>query len=526
MGNKLTNNSFYPAPGSASYVYLSSLSSNKDEKAREVASWAQPLVQNNANSFSADYKMQAAFSNLGGLIATERAAEDSFLSSMLGLSLDEIKSYGIQKLIEAFNKILSYQSSYETYVAKVKSMKDNPKTNGEVSRFYKLLNTDFPQIAKQAVKPFVESDPEGLIKGLYDEQIRATAADLFSQKIRNVYKVKKTRESEDELSQLLRNIQASDPLIQQLMDNYGLSGASISSKMMDYQKRHEGDFKGITPGNVLLSRKGGNAFEIMIQKVLNSITVNKSAISLHTGGLNNMKADHIITFDIPDADQILNSLYEEYPGQKIDGSVRLKNIEMMNKFFEKINQAKGSIVFVSDKNYNLRADSFAEGKGFRAESPSLKNLGGVLSRAGVSNVNDIIFALANTGSNQYNGSADSIEKYLATQIANFLFDDVVITDALDDNMSSSNRIHVFNLGGIYVPLSVFLEGVYHSLSAMQGELSNYVSVQYEASNISYTSQEDKLEQSDWTQLYSSVISSSKVNIHFFGNFIDFVGAYL
>jgi hypothetical protein len=95
-------------------------------------------------------------------------------------------------------------------------------------------------------------------------------------------------------------------------------------------------------------------------------------------------------------------------------------------------------------------------KGFAAETPTLANLGGVLARAGVNDIEDLVFALANTGPGRFNSTSDGMEKFIATKIANFLFDDVVITDALDNYSSSVNRIHVFNLGGIYVPLSVFL----------------------------------------------------------------------
>jgi hypothetical protein len=41
-------------------------------------------------------------------------------------------------------------------------------------------------------------------------------------------------------------------------------------------------------------------------------------------------------------------------------------------------------------------------KGFAAESPTLNNLAGVLAKANVEGIEDLIFTLANTGNERYN----------------------------------------------------------------------------------------------------------------------------
>ena len=143
----------------------------------------------------------------------------------------------------------------------------------------------------------------------------------------------------------------------------------------------------------------------------------------------------------------------------------MKNIKALEKFFDDLRDIEGSIVFVSDKNYRLNSQSFAENKGFGAETPSIENLNKVLGRAMTKNVNDLedlIFVLANTGNERINEETEEIERYLATMIGSFVFDDVAITDQLDDQASSINRIHVFNLGNIYIPLSVFLQAAYEA----------------------------------------------------------------
>jgi hypothetical protein len=109
----------------------------------------------------------------------------------------------------------------------------------------------------------------------------------------------------------------------------------------------------------------------------------------------------------------------------------MKNIKALEKFFDDLHEVKGSIVFVSDKNYRLNAQSFADNKGFGAETPSFENLNKVLGKAMTKNfgdLEDLIFVLANTGNDRINDETEGIERYLATMIGNFVFDDVVITD--------------------------------------------------------------------------------------------------
>ena len=340
-------------------------------------------------------------------------------------------------------------------------------------------------------------------------------------KLKTIYAKDSSADKEyKEFAEMIRNISHTDPLIQNLLRNYGLTAEQLRYSVTEKRKEK----KIITAKNIYLQRRGGNAFEVMVQKVLDSISAEKNGIAISTGSLNNMKADHIITFGISSPEEMLRDING---GIKIDDdSTRLKNIELLSQFFERIKKVKSSIVFISDKNYNLKAETFAQMKGFAAETPTLANLGGVLAKAGVSDIEDLVFALANTGPGRFNSTSDGIEKFIATKIANFLFDDVVITDALDDYSSSVNRIHVFNLGGIYVPLSVFLQSAHSALTSISGDFRKYVNVKYHATSIPYAEQKDGLTEEDWNQLYNHVISKSTIAIHFFGDFMSFIQSHL
>ena len=114
-------------------------------------------------------------------------------------------------------------------------------------------------------------------------------------------------------------------------------------------------------------------------------------------------------------------------------------------------------------------------------------------------------------------------KIIALNIASFLFDDITITDALDDIRSTPTVIHLFNLDGIMVPLSVFLEAAYVAFSQNALEYENYVKVHFTpGGNKEPNYPKDGLTMSDWEEFYNDKLQNSKVTIHFFGDFINFI----
>lgn len=510
---------FYPPENSVGYVYLKSLVNEEGEKGKETASWASSLVSSKAGQFGSEGTMDIALNSLGGLVGREREAENQFLSEQLGIDVQQIKNYDFKQLIDKFNTILNLESTYRTNIERIKMM-SKEGSQGNIDRLYTVVNYELPDAIFKFIETYLGEDLdrlEGLMLGKYDGDLEDKAARFLTEKLKIIYaKDSSADEGYKEFAEMIRSISHTDPLIQNLLRNYGLTTEQLRQSVIEKRKEK----KTVTAKNIYLQRRGGNAFEVMVQKVLDSISAEKNGIAINTGSLNNMKADHIMTFGISSPEEMLRDING---GIKIDDdSTRLKNIELLSQFFERIKKVNSSIVFISDKNYNLKTSSFAAMKGFAAETPTLANLGGVLSRAGVSNIDDLVFALANTGSGRFNVSAANMERFIATKIGNFLFDDIVITDTLDDYSSSMNRIHVFNLGGIYVPLSVFLESAYQALNSISGQYQEYINVKYHATSIPYAEQKDGLTRSDWVELYNHVISKSTIAIHFFGDFMQFI----
>jgi hypothetical protein len=84
-----------------------------------------------------------------------------------------------------------------------------------------------------------------------------------------------------------------------------------------------------------------------------------------------------------------------------------------------------------------------------------------------------VFALLNIGPDTLEQDSSMITHHLSTLIAYFLFDDIDM-----DLNTSVNAIHLFNLDGIYVPLSSFLFLAYNSLKDFDKLSNKYVHVSY------------------------------------------------
>ena len=232
--------------------------------------------------------------------------------------------------------------------------------------------------------------------------------------------------------------------------------------------------------------KGGFAFEAFVEAIGRQVVSAAKGEVKSTGALGNMKADQIITFDISiDIDKI-GEFIDKQQGQG-ESSTRMKNINALKEMFESIRETKGNIVFVSDKLYDLSRENF---EGFTAESPSVDVAAKILERAGINQdvLKHLIFLSVNSGEGRINGkSTDDITTFIASAIGNFVFDDTVITKELEEDtgLRDVNRLHVFNLNNIYVPLSVLLKGLHDSLVAASKDAKGYVNVGISPGNIVY-----------------------------------------
>ena len=530
---------FYPEV-ERRYVYLTSLQNEPAEEPRQLYSQAKGAIDALNQSFVGGAAWNTAYANLNALVQRERQAEEAFLSSNLqGVTMEQVRGFGFKQMVDSFNKILSYESTYQTNLNRVAAMDQGTLKNGQVDRLYALLNFSLPQKLAKYLTALLNGQVENLdrlTRGDFDDEIKEQTTIIVKEEIEKLYGENGTVAAEyEEFSRLMQQLLSGGDFINQLLINYGVSPEQLRQSVTETRTAIRSGGKGklksdsqITGKNIMLQKQGGNVFETFINQILNAVSESFQGQTIATGKLNNMKADHIITIGLGNMEERLKQLVEGEKGQG-EKSIRLKNIKALEKFFDDLHDVKGSIIFVSDKNYRLNAQSFAENKGFGAENPSIENLNKVLGRAMTRNVGDLedlIFVLANTGNERINDQTENIERYLATMIGSFVFDDVAITDQLDDQASSVNRIHVFNLGNIYIPLSVFLQAAYQAFQQASKAFTDFVNVEIQPGQIEYTEQTDGLQQSDWSNLYQQAVSKGHVAFHFFGSFVQFISQYI
>ena len=238
--------------------------------------------------------------------------------------------------------------------------------------------------------------------------------------------------------------------------------------------------------------------------------------SSHTGG-NLGKADVILSSVTGTVDW--NRLNKN--GDKEERSVRINMIEACQDIYKDLHEMEGEIVMISDKNYFIN-DKFKSRGGFEAQSnTTLENLNKLLDKVNAPfNIDNLIDYLANTGKDMIMGEPkDNVLRGIATQIGHFLFDDLAITDV----PNNVNIIHVFNLSGIYMPLSVYLEATKHGILATQKDMEGFVKIGYHSGG---TEQELPWTLGSFIHFREGRMTKSTISIHFMKNFVDFLTEHI
>lgn len=216
----------------------------------------------------------------------------------------------------------------------------------------------------------------------------------------------------------------------------------------------------------------GNALEFITTVFASAIgntniqNENLTITGMHTGQMNQMKADTLLfVAEGPINPQDYLDFIDKTGENK--GSVRLQNVDAMQKYLNNLESNLKHVIAISDKNYSIKADF----DGVNAqEKMTLQNAGYMLDRFGVPNVVPLIHYLANCGADMVQGATvdSEIRTSLQSYIGYFLFDHLQI-DVGGPNTSGPNVVNMINVSGLYIPLSVYLEGLY---KAIEGSLFN------------------------------------------------------
>ncbi len=512
---------YYPDKNLKDFVYYKSLLVNNPQLWGEATS-----TLNTALSFFGGTQKQKSLSSLQSMMLNERKKEQDFLTRA-GIVLPEGNKNNWNDLVQSFNLIYSTKDIFNRNISLVQAIAQGKTKNGNID-----VVSYYTSYIKEAIEDFFKTDQgmpiEDLVKNLTGEVfaqqiIKNAMIKMYDSGLPDVLLKEGQEEYKaySELRDILKKMDNNNKIFNDIIKEIGIS--NFDKYLDKMRERIQNGIKGKLP-KFSVSARGvaGNLLELIYIPLINSIREKDNRKAFRTGDTL-QKADVVevtnTTIDV-DMETIEDLLVMRMDGN--NGYIRQQSIERIKKLYEVF--TSGDIVFMSDKNYNLNSKFFADNKGMSAQSSvNLQNLNSFFRYIGEEKVDDLIFVLANTGNSDQllNQNAQTLEDYIATKIAYFLFDDVTISQELiPENV---NAIHVFNLDNIYLPFSVFLEAAYNAMNNITDEdYHKYVDVRYTPAPFNYKEQIDGLEKMDWLQEREYREKKSTLNFHFFGDFMNFI----
>lgn len=523
MYDEESGTQIFPVDGSTEYSYTSSYKELKTIGARAYNS----VMARKGGNFNSTLQRQSnqALAQLEEIQSVARTAENAFLVKYGFSSGGDNWS----ELIKGINYLLSTQDAFERNINLLKQV-----ANGD-RKDYRDINRFLIDKLQEAVYEVLEQVSLNMSGDMIAEKVIQLALNKLSSitETRENGKIKTHNPSQEQEAihafvDLYSKIQVvrGNPFFKGMVDLFHLSDfiEQVRNQLQTQGTVAKKDRLKITP-------KGKN-YHGTLQELIDA-----ALGSIHTSGGNGGISWDLQGQQVGGAgykpDVILANIEVNYTGaseeaqQALQGqrSVRAKGIETMSRLFQNMKDAKGDIVLISNKNYLIN-EMFKNGTdkrvgGFTAQGDTnLNNLDALFSKVGFPNVEGLIDYLANAGDNMIAGEVDdSILDSIAARIGDFLFDDMEITPP-----SGLNVVHIFNLSGIYIPLSFVLEGVKNGLRHIDdsNSLENYVEVVFKSA---------PTEAPDWNETAFESFrkdrqQQSTISVHFMRDFAQIISSVI
>lgn len=449
---------------------------------------------------SRDVVYAHAIANLESLIAGARAAEMAFLADT-GIDVTNMNG---RDLFYSINEIFNSRQTFERGLKYMKQLSTiGKKDDPEKEQMYRDVSRYFAFYLNEAIAKELKGKRHAQLLRMTPQEVEALINQIISKALILSYKrVKdfigkdgnirgkfgdKSKERDNE--QAKRAVTDMIHVINKLkkQNAFGKMGYLFNLDVNDVdtlwnrRKNSQVVLKNTQYDRAKVDSKyAGNALELitsMVATEIGKINVQNSSgdltlniIGKHTGQDNEMKADTLLFVG---HGTINPSDYLQFVDKDSYDSVRMQNIDAMEQYLNSLNKNIDHVIAISDKNYSITAGF----DGIDAQSRmNLQNVGEMLTRFGVGQVRELINYLANCGTSMIQGEVNSdVRTVLQTQIAYYLFDNLHFE--IKGSAPSVNVVNLLNVSGIYIPLSVYLEGVCNSIKdALSMSPSSLVSV--------------------------------------------------
>lgn len=272
-----------------------------------------------------------------------------------------------------------------------------------------------------------------------------------------------------------------------------------------------------------IHQRGGFSLEAIETAIFQMISSGISGSGVIHSGSKNIKADNILTLSVDPT--IVAEALEEARGD------RDSNIAALSKLGSKLsNLDEGFIVYSSDKNYSLNSSFGGFDAGRVGKSDNVANFLNNVYQAD-SSVSTLIGAIQQLGKGaMLQGRKAEFEKLLAQDVAYMLFDDFTTIGTVS---TGGNAIHIMNLNGIMMPMSVFLSMLADAIeSVTEDEIRKLVNVTINAPSIRYLTQDDQNAaypnnpHAAWEYQKQYALEKTKITAKFLRDFKSFITALL
>ena len=289
--------------------------------------------------------------------------------------------------------------------------------------------------------------------------------------------------------------------------------------------------------------RGGYTLEAIGTAIANIMLDGIRGGAVHTGDVRiegnshghdtGMKADYIITLNIDTAP--VEEMIDHWNDENSAVS-REKSVKKIQELYDKVKDIDaGFIIYANAKNYtyNNKFGGFSAGNAL-----SMKNFEEVMQNVGwKSNFNTVVGAILQIADGAIGAnvlSRTDLENLLARNVAYLLFDDV---DQIGiENQSGTNALHVMNLNGIYIPISLILFSLADAIDeANESTARNLVRIgitdkpilfKTAAEQRKWEKQNDASPYDAWVYQRTVALNSTKVQAHFLKNFQELIQTYI
>lgn len=470
------------------------------EKAVAEAGSIQPLYSKDQD------RGKAAGEYLLSLGQAEQAKEISLIQQATGNS--NIGTEDIKIFIQNFNEILMGKQQFQATITRLRAALSKPN-QGKDSRAPTIaswfsnalgtaLNQNLNAFTSQNIDSLIaqdfsvwENQIDSIINKSIDDAFKNLLTKMEDKMGKEIYG---TQSSWKEIYEASQQMQGFNQYFQQMIRSkidfdkikniFQNEGVKITNKTHRGFRKLIDSQSGLNLRNEKKSRSLGGSVQEYIESIINSIGLAAQSAASSGGRVfsaEKMKTDNVTLYSYSEkigdpnlAQRITDQLNEEMnASNSLQDSVNIME-NYWNNYLSKLDNS--FIIYGSTKAYSM-SSSFAgfHGGGER----SLEDAKAIIAQAGFgSSVDDFINLAYNTGngaifSDQREEVMAQLETALSAAVANLLFDDWV---SIGQTSGGTSAIHVLELNGLKVPISVFLIAAGKAMMAASNDTKKIVRI--------------------------------------------------